>query len=107
MKDSHWRPSLPSVRTPAKQNDQKTFAGLRKRNESTTTQNLFHSLPSSITKIPHQQSCDVKNDRRNRGALSKANLPNHGDPKMRSTVIGKERNFKILDSYECSIVKGE
>ena len=106
MKDSLWRPSLPSDRIPAKHNDQKTFAGLSKSNESTKTQNLFHSLPSSITKIPHQQSCDVKNDRRNRGTLSKANLPNHGDPKMRSTVIGKERNLKILDSYEMFHCKG-
>ena len=106
MKDSHWRPSLPSDRTPAKHNNQKTFAGLSKRNESSKTQNLFHSLPSSITKIPHQQNCDVKNDRRNRGTLSKANLPNHGDPKMRSTVIGKERNFKILDSHEMFHCKG-
>ena len=106
MKDSHWRPSLPSDRTPAKHNNQKTFAGLSKRNESSKTQNLFHSLPSSITKIPHQQNCDVKNDRRNRGTLSKANLPNHGDPRMRSTVIGKERNFKILDSHEMFHCKG-
>ena len=106
MKDSLWQPSLPSDRIPAKHNDQKTFAGLSKRNESTKTQNLFNSLPSSITKIPHQQSCDVKNDRRNRGTLSKANLPNHGDPKMRSTVIGKEKNLKILDSYEMFHCKG-
>lgn len=106
MKDSHWRPSLPSDRTPAKHNNQKAFAGLSKRNESTKTQNLFHSLPSSITKIPHQQSCNVKNDRRNRGTLSKANLPNHGDPKMRSTVIGKERNLEILDNYEMFHCKG-
>lgn len=106
MKASHWRPSLPSDRTPAKHNNQKTFAGLSKRNESTKTQNLFHSLPSSITKIPHQQSCDVKNDRRNRGTLSKTNLPNHGDPKMRNTVIGRERNLKILDSHEMFHCKG-
>lgn len=106
MKDSHWRPSLPSDRTPAKHNDQKTFAGLSKRNESTKTQNLFHSLPSSITKIPRQLSCDVKNDRRNRGTLSKANLPNHGDLKKRSTVIGRERNLKILDRNEMFHCKG-
>ena len=106
MKDSHWRPSLPSDRTPAKHNDQKTFAGLSKRNESTKTQNLFHSLPSSITKMPRQHSCDVKNDRRNRGTLSKANLPNHGDLKKRSTVTGRERNLKILDSHEMFHCKG-
>ena len=106
MKDSHWRPSLPSDRTPAKHNDHKTFAGLSKRNESTKTGNLFHSLPSSITKIPHQQSCDVENERRNRGTLSKANLPNHGDLKKRSTVIGRERNLKILDSHEMFHCKG-